>query len=272
MKRMVFYLSDRTGITAETLGHSLLTQFEVVPFERESVRFVDSLEKANNFAARINRVAAETGTRPIVFSTLVNPELREAISTSDCVFFDLFDAFIAPLEQELGAKSSHAAGRSHSMAHEAGYEARVDAVNFALHHDDGISTRDYHKADVIIIGVSRSGKTPTSLYLALHYGIYAANYPLTEEDQGELRLPDALKPYREHLFGLMIKAERLQQIRSKRRPDSRYASLKQCQLETRQVEALYRAQGIPAIDTTTMSVEEIATSILQHERLKRYGH
>lgn len=272
MKRMVFYVSDRTGITVETLGHSLLTQFEVVQFERETIRFVDSLDKARDIAARINRAASESGTKPIVFGTLVDAEARDAIAASECVFFDLFDAFIEPLEQELRIKSSHTAGRAHSMADVAGYESRVDAVNFALRHDDGATTSDYDRADIILVGVSRSGKTPTCLYLALHYGVFAANYPLTEEDVGDPSLPDVLKLYQSRLFGLTINPQRLRQIRSMRRPGSRYALLRQCRLEVRQVEALYHTLGLPFLDTTTTSVEEIAASILQQRRLVRHTY
>ena len=272
MKRIVFYLSDRTGITAETLGHSLLTQFGTVEFTRESLRFIDSPDKALAAVDKINHAADETGTTPIVFSTLVDPKVRDIVAASKCVFFDLFDAFIEPLEQEIGTKSSYSIGRSHGMEDIADYESRVSAVNFTLRHDDGATTRDYDKADIILIGVSRSGKTPTCLYLALHYGIFAANYPLTEDDIDELKLPDVLQPFRKKLFGLTIKPERLYQIRSQRRPDSHYASLRQCQLEVRHTQALYQKLGIPFLDTTTISVEEIATSIMQQGELNRHNY
>lgn len=262
MKRKVFYVSDRTGITAETLGHSLLTQFEGIEFERESLRFIDSIDKAHAAAESINEAAAQTGVKPIVFSTLIEAPVRDVVAASQCVYFDLFDVFIDPLEQELGVMSSHTAGRTHGMGSANGYTTRIDAVNFALQHDDGSTMRDYARADLILLGVSRSGKTPTCLYMALQYGIFAANYPLTEDDMNELRLPERLKPYHAKLFGLTIKPERLQRIRSERRPNSRYASLHQCQFEVRQVEAMYRTHGIPILDSTTMSVEEIAATIL----------
>lgn len=269
MKRKVFYVSDRTGITAETLGHSLLTQFDGIQFERESIRFVDSMDKANAAAEIINRTAAQTGVRPLVFSTLIAAAERDIVAATEAVFFDLFDVFIEPLEQELGMLSSHTAGRSHGIGTGNGrdYTSRIDAVNFALLHDDGGTTRDYDRADVILLGVSRSGKTPTCLYLALQYGIYAANYPLTEDDLAGPALPSRVLPYRDKLFGLTIRPERLHQIRSERRPNSRYASLRQCQLEVHQVEAMFRTAGVACLDSTRMSVEEIAVTIMD-----RMGH
>jgi regulator of PEP synthase PpsR (kinase-PPPase family) len=262
MTRTVFFVSDRTGITAETLGHGLLTQFEAIPFERVSLRFIDSISKARGAAERINDTAERDGVKPIVFSTLVDTPVRDVVAGSRCVFFDLFDAFIEPLERELGVPSSHAVGRSHGVAADGAYAQRMDSVNFALRYDDGTTTHGYDRADAVLLGVSRSGKTPTCLYLALRYGSYAANYPLTDDDLESPRLPQTLEPYRSKLFGLTIRPERLHEIRTERRPDSRYASLKQCQYEVRQAEAMYRVQHLPYLDTTHMSVEEIAANII----------
>lgn len=262
MTRRVFSISDRTGITSDTLAHSLLTQFDQIEFEKTAFRFVDTVEKAQAVVAAINRAGDETGSRPLVFSTLINSELRDIVTRANCLYIDFFEAFIEPLERELGVASAHAAGRSHGLEYEHSYNQRIDAVNFAMQNDDGASTRQYDKAQVILTGVSRSGKTPTCLYLALHYSIYAANYPLTEEDLPNLALPKPLQPYLDKLFGLTIRPERLRQIRQQRRPDSRYASLDQCQMEVRQVELLYRSLGVPHVDTTTMSVEEIATTVV----------
>lgn len=266
-KRQVFFVSDRTGITAETLGHALLTQFEGVAFEYINCPYLDRVEKIEAVVARINAAPAQGGGRPLVFSTLVDPRLRDMVARSDGVLFDLFDAFIEPLESELGRRSSHAVGRSHGMGVYERYKTRIDAVNFALAADDGVSTRDYSSADVILLGVSRSGKTPTCLYLALHYGIRAANYPLTEEDLGVPHLPAALEGYRDKLFGLTIDPERLHQIRRERRPTGRYATLAQCEHEVRRVEELYRKECIPFLDTSAVSIEEIATTIMHRGAL-----
>lgn len=268
MQRSVFFISDRTGITVETLGHSLLTQFGDIQFTIQTLRFIDNDTKVHTAIDAINRCALDTGQKPIVFSTLIDADQRSLIAASDCVFFDIVDTFIRPLENELGRSSNHSIGQSHGVTDTSGYSRRMDAVNFSLATDDGQATRDYSRADIIILGVSRSGKTPTCLYLALAYGIYAANYPLTQEDLEDLRLPPALASLRGKLFGLHIEAERLHQIRQQRQPDSQYASLRQCQIELRQAEALYRKFGITSLTTTTMSVEEIATTILHQMNLE----
>lgn len=269
MKRPVFLVSDRTGITVEMLGHTLLTQFEGTECERINCPFVDSAEKVAAVVEQINRAAERGNGRPLVFSSLVDPVLREQASQCAGVFFDLFDAFIPPLETELGVQSSQSMGRSHGMGVYAAYKARIDAVNFVLANDDGASTRHYPDANIILIGVSRSGKTPTCLYLALHYGILAANYPLTEGDLNTDCLPKSLAPYREKLFGLTIDPGRLQQIRTERRPNSPYASADQCRFEVQAAKAIYRREQIPFLDTSTVSIEEIATTILQIANLQR---
>ena len=273
MKRSVFFLSDRTGITAETLGHSLLTQFEGIEFRQINVPFLDSHEKAFQTVERINLAALQDGERPIIFATLLNDEIRDIVSKSKGQMFDFFETFINPLEAVLNTPSAHAIGRSHGIKVYDTYKTRIDAVNFALRNDDGATTRHYHDADVILIGVSRTGKTPTCLYLALQYGIYAANYPITEEDLDEARLPEALNPFRDKLFGLTIDDERLHQIRNERRKNSRYSSREQCRHEVHMVEALYQREQIPFLDTSNVSIEEIATTILHQTGIERrlYG-
>jgi len=268
-ERSVFFLSDRTGITAETLGRSLLTQFEGVSFKQTSWPFLDTPEKSRNAVEQINRAAEEDGVRPILFSTLVNPETLAIIRESKGLLLDFFDAFNTPLEEELGVRSSHVMGRSHGISDYTTYTSRIDALNFALANDDGMTTNHYPAADIILVGVSRSGKTPTCLYLALQYGILAANYPLTEEDFNRTRLPELITPYKGKLFGLTIDPERLRQIRTERRPNSRYADLNQCRFELDAVQAIYRREGIRCINTSSMSIEEIATTLLQQAGLKR---
>ncbi|ROR34592.1 posphoenolpyruvate synthetase regulatory kinase/phosphorylase PpsR [Inmirania thermothiophila] len=267
--RPVFFVSDRTGITAETLGHSLLSQFEGVDFQPRTIPFVDTVEKARAAAAEIDRAAAASGVRPLVFSTLVDAEIRRTVAASRGVCFDFFDAFIGPLEREFATRSSHTIGRTHGLVDLQAYQARIEAVNYALTHDDGLGTGGYDRADLILTGVSRSGKTPTSLYLAMHFGVRAANYPLTEEDLEQARLPEELAPHRDRIYGLTIDPERLAQIRAERRPGSRYASLEQCRREIRQVERLYRMEGIPAFDTSRSSIEEIATAVIERAGIRR---
>lgn len=264
-RRTVFFISDSTGITTETLGHSLLTQFEHIEFDTRTFRYVDSREKAHEIHQQIIAAGQSSQTRPLIFSTVVNKELREILSQGDVNFFDFMDEFISPLEQELHTPAESHVGHSHAVVVDEDYQDRMDAVNYTLQNDDGGDTRHYNKADLIIIGVSRSGKTPTSLYLSLHYGLYVANYPFVEEDLDSTQLPKILQPFQSKLFGLGISAERLQQIRYNRRPDSQYSSLHQCQYEVRQLEGIYRQYGIPNIDVTRLSVEEIATSILDYQ-------
>lgn len=266
-KRTAFFISDRTGITAENLGHSLLSQFEGFEFKRVRLPFLDSIEKAHDAAAQISAAATADSQRPLVFSTLILPDVRNIIEQSDALILDLFEMFIVPLEAELGQPSSHAIGKSHAAG--MNYSSRMDAVNYTLDHDDGGISRELNRADIVLVGVSRCGKTPTSLYLALQFGIYAANYPLVPEDFAGGNIPAALKPLRNKLYGLTIRAERLQQIRSERAPHSRYASLDNCQLEVKQAEGLMRQFNIPYLDVTTMSVEEIATTILHQTGIKR---
>jgi len=261
-QRTVFFVSDRTGITAEHVGKTLLTQFPDVNFRKRSLPFIDTVEKARAACMEINDTALQEGRRPIVLSTLINEDTRAEIATADALCLDLFAGFISRLESELGLESSHALGLSHGMGSEVAYQIRMDAVNYTVSHDDGVSTDTYDRADVILVGVSRTGKTPTCIYLGMQYGIFAANYPLTPDDFVDHALPKPLVPYRAKLYGLSIHPERLTKIRSERRPGSRYASLENCRFETRAGETLLRQEHISILDTTTKSVEEIAISIL----------
>ncbi len=265
-RRTVFFVSDGTGITAQMLGHSLLTQFEGVEFKQVTLPFVDSREKAEECLARIG---AETNGQPIVFSTLVNTDVREVLRRANALVFDFFETFIDPLEAGLGVKSSHTIGRSHSAMDKKEYQQRIEAINFAMAHDDGASHRELGQADVILIGVSRSGKTPTSLYLALQFGVMAANYPLIPEDFDRGKLPEALRAEKTRLYGLTIAPERLHEIRKERRPGSRYADLDNCRFEVEEAEALMRREGIRCINSTSKSIEEIATTILRELRIQR---
>ena len=268
-RRTVFFVSDGTGITAQMLGHSLLTQFEAVQFNEVTLPFVDSVALAEECLDRIEREAVRDNGRPIVFSTLVNAELREVVRRANALVFDFFETFIDPLEAGLGVPSTHTIGRSHSALDKPEYHRRIEAINFAMAHDDGSSHGDLGQADVILVGVSRSGKTPTSLYLALQFGVKAAHCPLIPEDFARDRLPEALRPHKAKLYGLTISAERLHEIRQQRRPESRYAALANCREEIERAEAMMRRDGIRWIDSTMKSIEEIATTILRELRIER---
>src|SRR6266542_3449568 len=271
LHRTVFFLSDRTGITAEMLGNSLLSQFEDFQFVRQTIPFVDSPDKVDAAIAQINTTAEREERMPIVFSSIVDEAASAEVRIrAHALTLDLFQVFIAPLEAELAAKSSHAAGRSHGIANVHNYFARMEAINFAQAHDDGAATRDLGKAQVILVGVSRCGKTPTTLYLALQFGVLAANFPLTPDDFVDHKLPASILPFRDRLFGLTLDPERLQQIRQARRPDSKYAALENCRYEVRAAEQLMQRERISTIDTTARSIEEIATTILHRAGLQRH--
>jgi len=269
LKRNAFIVSDRTAVTAEALGNALLSQFPNVIFNTEVLPFVDNREKAEKAIALINAATLEETKRPIVFATLVDDEIRRRVAESDCEFFDLFDTFVNPLERVLETRSSHKVGLSHGMSNAQGYAARIGAMNYALETDDGIETRAYRRAQIIIVGVSRSGKTPTCLYLALQYGVYAANYPLTDEELDANKLPEVLLAHKEKLFGLTIDPFRLKQIRQERYNRDSYASARQCQYEVAQTEAMFRKAKIQYLNSTQMSVEELGAKIMQKAKLKR---
>lgn len=268
-RRTAFFISDRTGITAEMLGQSLLTQFDEIDFERVTLPFVDSVEDAGDAMAKVNAAAERDGVRPIVFSTLVDDAVRKVIANMNALVLDLFEMFIVPIEAELGLRSSHSVGKSHSAANFNSYNQRIEAINYTLSHDDGITNRNLEDADIILVGVSRSGKTPTCLYMALQFGIRAANYPLIPEDLQIMQMPPPLKAFRQKLYGLSIAPERLQRIRAERRPDSKYASLANCRFEVQAAEGVMRESNIPYLDSTTKSIEEIATTILHEAHLVR---
>ena len=268
-RRTVFFVSDQTGVTSETLGRSLLTQFEDHEFKQITVPFIDSIDKATEVVGQINAVARSDGVRPVIFSTLVQDELRAPFANASGLFLDFFATFLVPLELELQVKPSRTVGRAHGLTDIYAYDRRIEATNYALNYDDGGRVGDYDKADIILVGVSRSGKTPTCLYLAMSYGVFAANYPLAEDELEDGRLPDPIAPFRDKLFGLTIQPARLRQIRKERRPTGRYASTQQVRFELRAAEAMFRRYQIPFVDTTHVSVEEIASTILNSTGIER---
>jgi regulator of PEP synthase PpsR (kinase-PPPase family) len=270
--RTAFFISDGTGITAETLGHSLLCQFQGIKFRQIRLPFIDSLEKTLDCVAQINEANERDGKQPVVISTLVNPVLADALLESKGAIFDFFETFIAPLEEVLDTKSSHTVGGSHGGASSRDYSARIEAINFTLAHDDGVTHVDLEQSDVILVGVSRSGKTPTSLYLALQFGIKVSNYPMIPEDFERNKLPDALIKHRHKLFGLSIAPERLSSIRQERRPDSKYASIENCRWEIDQAQKLMRREGIRWLDSTTKSIEEISATLMQTVKIERRAY
>ena len=269
--RTVFVISDGTGITAETFGTALMAQFDITP-RIVRIPFVDTVDKAHQAVRQINHNSEVEGKKSIVFSTLVNPDVV-AVVTQHCkgLLMDMFGTFVQPLEDELGLKSQHRVGRFSDISQSKEYLNRMEAINYTLAHDDGQTHSDLSGADVVLIGVSRSGKTPTSLYLAMQFGLKVANYPLIPEDFDRKQLPPALEPIRKKLFGLTIDPQRLSDIRNERRPNSRYASLQNCRHEVAEAEAMMRRAGVQWLSSTHKSIEEISTTVLQQVLPQRLG-
>lgn len=264
--RKVFYISDGTAITAEILGHAVLSQFEI-EFEQITIPFVETIDKATEVAEQINN--SFFNQQPaLVFHSIVDEAIRDVIDQCNGISYDFLNTFVAPLEKQLGVKAQPKTHRTHGIANEA-YSSRIDAINYSLDNDDGISLKHLEKAELILVGVSRCGKTPSSLYLAMQFGIATANYPFICEDMENLKLPPELKKHKAKIFGLTIDPFRLHEIRTQRRADSKYASFRQCRAEVKEVEMLYRRERIPFIDTTKHSVEEITAKILDIAGLKR---
>lgn len=267
--RSVFYVSDRTGKTAESIGESLLSQFDSIEFNDKTFAFITNEKKAEWAAECIEDEEKRTGKPPLVFSTLVNSELEAIIGQTNACVISLFNAFIGPLEASLGVESSHTMGKPHEEYSDKDYKKRIDAIDFTIQNDDGIATTKYGKADVILLGVSRTAKTPTCLYLALNFSLKAANYPLTDDDLGKDELPDFLMPHKDKIIGLTIRADQLSKIREQRRPKSEYASLKKCQQEIKRAEEIMANSELCVIDSSAMSIEEIAVNVMKEKRLLR---
>ncbi|RRQ22781.1 pyruvate, water dikinase regulatory protein [Thiohalobacter thiocyanaticus] len=258
----VFLLSDHTGITVDKLARSLLSQFSGLQFEIHSLSFVDSPEAVRAAVERIDASAGVRGEPPLVFATLIDPALREQLRGCRGQVFDIYALLLQPVAEALHTQATPRRGQTHGRT-DNGYLDRIGALEFALATDDGVAVKRYQNADVILIGLSRSGKTPTSLYLALQYGLRAANDPLTEEDLDSPRLPERLQAFRHKLVALRIDPERLHRVREQRRPDSRYASQVQCRYEVRQFESLLSGLDIPVLDSSRMSIEELAASVVR---------
>ncbi len=268
-RRTVFFISDSTGITAETIGNSILAQFEGVTFDAHRIAFVDTPDRARAAALRIKTIYAQNDERPIVINTIVDPQLCEIIAESGALVIDVLAPFVGTLELELGTRRSGAINRAHGMVDFNQYEARINATNYALAHDDGIDI-DYTQADVVLVGVSRVGKTPTCLYMALHYGVRAANYPLTDEDLEHDELPKRLQGCRARLYGLTIDPLRLAQVREARRPGSAYAKLERCQRELVLADKIFRREHLPSLNTTHTSIEEIGSKIMAYLGIEKH--
>jgi regulator of PEP synthase PpsR (kinase-PPPase family) len=265
-RRRIYYVSDRTARTAELNGESLLSQFPHFEYQTHRFAFIDNEAKVNKLVFTIKQHINEGEEPPVIFSTLVEPRLRELLSTSGAAIIDLYDTFLSPLKKILHSSVSTRVGASHEgfeLREASDYQRRSKALDFTLAHDDGLRPHHYDEADVIIVGVSRSAKTPICLYLAMHFFVRAANFPLTGEDLAGEQLPPFLRDKKNKIIGLHINPERLHAIRQKRRPDSPYAALQNCRQEVRRADEMFKISGVPIYDISTTSVEEIAVQILK---------
>lgn len=266
-ERVLFLISDGTGISVETLSHCIITQFDSVTFDIVTLRYINTKEKAHKTVVTINEKAKHTKLKPLIFCTFANKELNEIISKANAFFLDFMQNILAPVENELNLKAKYSTGLSHSVCHIEKYDTRIEAIHYSLQNDDGISTDNYDSADLILVGVSRTGKTPTSLYLAVRYSLKTANFPITPEDLVYHKTPGVLKRYKNKIFGLTASYEKLHSMREERLPNSKYASLKQCKFEVEEVEHLFEEEKIQYLDTTNLSMEEAATKILHKMKL-----
>lgn len=269
MKTNAYFISDSTGITVETLGNSLLAQFPTTEFEKTVSPYIDTEAKARRLVEQINYEHQHDSQKPIIIVSVIKQHIREILFQCDGLILDMFNNFLNPIQDYLGTEAQVTVGKGHSTSNNRDYEKRIQAVHYALDNDDGEQFKEYESADVILVGVSRSGKTPACLYLGLHFGVYAANYPLTPEDLEDGTIPKALKAYRHKLFGLTIDPERLAGIREQRKANSRYASLTQCEDEIRMAEQVMRRAQLTILNTTSISVEEISTRIIAEMGLER---
>ena len=263
--RKVYYVSDRTSRTAELNGESLLSQFPHFRYETHRFAFMDE-DKTGKLVRVIKRLVARGEEPPVIFSTLVQKNLRDQLIASGAPVIDLYDTFLSPLKKILHSPTASRVGATHEdfqLRDASDYQRRSHALDFTLAHDDGLRPNHYDEADVIIVGVSRSAKTPICLYLAMHFFVRAANFPLTGEDLDGEQLPTFLRDKKEKLVGLHIDPSRLHAIRQKRRPDSPYASLQTCRQEVRRADEIFKISGLPIYDISTTSVEEIAVAIVK---------
>lgn len=262
MTRSVFYVSDSTAMTAKGLGKSLLAQFDNIAFIEYLRPYIDTEPKVLQLVNELKHAQVLDGQAPIIFASMMDETLMAALSSQVSGVIDILKPFMQQLELMMAEKSSRAVGRAHNASNVDVYKKRIEAIDFTLATDDGLQINNYDHADIILLGISRSGKTPTALYLTLNFGLKVANFPFTADDLPRFTLNPAHERNRFKLIGLMISPARLQSIRRERRPESKYADHLQIMLELDALNELFFREKIPFIDTTTRSVEEIAASIM----------
>lgn len=265
----VYFLSGSTGILAEDLGKALLCQFPEISFNEEKIPFIRTEEDA--WKAREHILKRSSGRHPLVFSTIMNPELIGILDAPEIEFFNICDTYLNRLAELLEAEPLRESGFSRHLD-DTTMAKRVSAIQYCIAHDDGSLTRDYDEAEVILLGVSRSGKTPVSVYLATQMGIKTANYPLVCEDLNAYRLPMDIIRNKKRVVGLSTTPEILHHIREKRYKDSSYAKLATCVKELSQAHQIFLNYQIPVIMSDGRSIEETATQVAQTLAVNRTVH
>ncbi len=270
MKEFHLHLvSDSTGETVSSVARASVAQFDDI----EANEHIWSLVRTKG---QLDKVLAGIEAHPgVVMYTLVDKNLRDILK-AECLKRSLpcipvLAQIIAELSTYLGIESSLLPGRQHELDEK--YFSRVEAINFTLAHDDGQATWDLQDADIILVGVSRTSKSPTCVYLA-HRGFKAANIPFVETSLLPPELETLKKPL---IVGLTISADRLIQIRKtrlqslKQEEDTNYVDIEKVEEEILQSRRLYQKNKWPIIDVTRRSVEETAANIIQyfHERMEK---
>jgi len=256
----VYYVSGSTAILAEDMGKALLAQFQGILFREEKIPFIHTPEDAHKALEHI--LQQSEGNPPLVFCTIMDQATRDVFNCPQVRFFDIFLNTLELLEQALGTPALREPGYSRHFTLSR-MNKRVDAIHFSLEHDDGTRPAEYDEAEIILVGVSRSGKTPASIYLATHMELKSANFPLTEDHLHQHELPKEIVRNRKRAVGLTCSPQYLHTIREKRYAGSTYASLATCTRELQQANRLYIRHNLKVINVEGRSIEEIAVQAIQ---------
>ncbi|TYC89974.1 pyruvate, water dikinase regulatory protein [Novosphingobium sp. BW1] len=263
-------LSDSTGETLEMIAKAALAQFDDTEVLRHFWPMVRSQQ-------HLDRIMGEISTNPgLVFYTLVNENTRSRLEET-CQKLGLpaiavLDGVTDALEALLGQEAKGRPGRQHRL--DDAYFARVDAIQFTIAHDDGIAWEDWEEADIVLAGVSRTSKTPTSIYLA-NRGFKVANIPIVPESPPPPSLYGLKRPL---VVGLTTAPERLIQVRRNRllslsqSPDTDYVQTEKVESEVKYARRMFADNSWPVIDVTRRSIEETAAAVINlHNERKAAG-
>ncbi|WP_028582415.1 pyruvate, water dikinase regulatory protein [Desulfogranum japonicum] len=256
----VYYISGSTAILAEDMGRALLAQFSGFRFKEEKIPFIHTVAEAEEALNRILDQCKEE--KPLLFCTIMDQHTRDVFNHPDVLFFDIFLETLEKVETSLGVCALREPGYSRHFTMSK-MTKRVDAIHYSLEHDDGTKPKDYDIADLILVGVSRTGKTPVSIYLATHMELKAANFPLTADHLGKHELPKEIVKNKSRAIGLTASPRYLHEIREKRYHGSTYASLDTCTRELQQARQLYRRYDLKTLNVEGRSIEELAVQAVQ---------